>query len=135
MAIKQREQILHNGLLDRDSSVKEACIEMIFNNWLPATGSNIIQFLESLDVVSNTKVALESLRGFFEKYPKLFSTFPDSYFESLTVETAFIMRVYCEFVVEKQTLQDAQELLPEVIKFCSVFEEFMRVFCSFENFR
>ena len=117
LAIKQREQILHNGLLDRDSSVKEACIEMIFNNWLPATGSNIIQFLESLDVVANTKVALESLRGFFEKYPKLFSTFPDSYFESLTVETAFIMRVYCEFVVEKQTLQDAQELLPEVIKF------------------
>ena len=75
LTIRQRETILKNGLLSRDESVKEACIEMIFNNRLPATGSNIIQFLESLDVVGNSKVSSESLKGFFEKFPKFIFDF------------------------------------------------------------
>ena len=120
LSIKQRETILKSGLFDRDSSVKEACVEMIFTLWLPQTSSNIIQFLDSLDIISNTQIALEALKGFFAKYPKLFSKFPEAYFQALTAETAFIMRSFCEFRLQSgDGIEAVQELLPEVIHFAT----------------
>jgi condensin complex subunit 3 len=125
LSIKQRELILKNGLFDRDPSVKEACVEMIFSLWLPQTGSNIIQFLDALDVISNTQIALEALKGFFCKYPSLFTKFPDAYFEALTADTAFIMRSYCEFVLVRGE-SAVQDLLPEVIQFAT----FLKAACE-----
>ena len=102
-------------------------MEMIFSLSLPQTGSNIIQFLDALDVISNTQIALEALKGFFCKYPSLFSRFPDAYFEALTAETAFIMRSYCEFMLERgEKLEAVQEPLPEVIQFAT----FLKASCE-----
>lgn len=94
LSVEERDLVLKAGLSDRDESVQKACVDMIFSHWLPRTSSNLVEFLTCIDVVSNTKVAEDALKAFFAVIPGLFQSFPDSYFDHLTVETVFIFRVY-----------------------------------------
>lgn len=112
------EIVLKNGLLDRDVSVRDACIDMLFSYWLPKAQSNLIHFMSGINVLENTEIAIEALKGFFARFKDLFTTFSEDFFESLTNETALIMRVYCEYVFEvNRDAAAVQELLPELTAF------------------
>lgn len=117
LSVQQRDEVLRTGLTDRDQSVKQACIDMIFTNWIHDTNSNLIDFLACLDVQSNTKMSESALECFFGMNPSMFESFSAQYLENLTVETAFILRVFCGW--KKAQAGDAavvQEMLPELVQ-------------------
>lgn len=117
LSVEQRDYILTSGLTDRDESVVKTCIDMILSHWLPRTNSNIIGFLTSLDVVSNQEVAESALQSFFKVMPNIIDPRQESYLEHLTVEIAFVLRVYCEYVLKSSSSQvDPQEILPGLSK-------------------
>lgn len=117
LTIQQRDEILNSGLTDREASVRQACTDMIFENWIQKANGNLIQFLAGLDVISNTKVAEIALKHFFRKLPNMLNdNFNDQFLQSMTAEMAFILRVYCEHQVSenKDDRQIVQDLLPEL---------------------
>lgn len=91
---------------------------MIFENWIQKANGNLIQFLAGLDVISNTKVAEIVLKHFFHKLPNMLNNnFNDQFLQSMTVEMAFILRVYCEHQIStssSSSSEDVQDLLPEL---------------------
>ena len=101
----------------REASVKQACTDMIFENWIQKTNGNLIQFLAGLDVISNTKVAETALKHFFHKMPNMLNgNFNEQFLQSMTAEMGFILRVYCEHQVSSNSndRQVVQDLLPEL---------------------
>ncbi|PJF19834.1 Nuclear condensin complex subunit 3 domain-containing protein [Paramicrosporidium saccamoebae] len=109
LSMKQRDNVLRTGLIDRDPNVRRACVEMVFGRWIQAAENNLIQLLMSLDVIGHAPVAEYALKAFYETTPEMFTVFPSAYFENLTPETAIALRVYCE-----QPGSNAGELLPEM---------------------
>jgi condensin complex subunit 3 len=125
LSIQQRDEILRAGLMDREAPVRQACSDMIFEHWIQKTDGNLIQFLAGLDVLSNTEIAEVALKNFFEKLPDMLTdSFTSQFLESMTVEMAFVLRVYCEHQLgltngDAQGIQDA---LPEL----SVMAQYVR---------
>lgn len=102
----------------REASVKQACTDMIFENWIHKTNGNLIQFLAGLDVISNSKVAETALKHFFDKIPNMLDgNFNEQFLTSMTAEMGFILRVYCEhqISINSSNPQAVQDLLPELI--------------------
>ena len=88
---------------------------MIFENWIQKTNGNLIQFLVGLDVISNSKVSEIVLKHFFHKIPNMLNNnFNEQFLQSMTVEMAFILRVYCENQISLLDRQVIQDLLPEL---------------------
>lgn len=119
LSVEQRDAVLRAGLTDRETGVKQACIDMIFRNWIHDANSNLVEFLACLDVQSNTRMAEGALEAFFTGHPEesIAEAFADrAYFENLTVETAFILRVYCQWRAAKEGMAGVQELLPEIVQ-------------------
>lgn len=118
LSIEQRDAVLRAGLTDRETSVKQACIDMIFRNWIHDANSNLVEFLACLDVQNNTKMSEGALEAFFDGHPEesIAEAFGPAYFENLTVETAFILRVYCQWRAAKDGAAVVQEVLPEIVQ-------------------
>jgi condensin complex subunit 3 len=98
-------------------TVRQACTDLIFENWIQKANGNLIQFLAGLDVISNTKVAETVLKHFFHKLPNMLSNnFNEQFLQSMTAEMAFILRVYCEHQISDASgdRQGVQDLLPEL---------------------
>lgn len=106
--------------------MRQACTDMIFENWIQKANGNLIQFLAGLDVVSNTKVAETALKHFFHKLPNMLNNnFNEQFLQSMTAEMAFILRVYCEHQISNSQSGDrqiVQDLLPEL----SVMNQYAR---------
>lgn len=115
LSISQRDAILRSGLRDRDSSVRRACVEMVFGSWIKTANNNLIMLLLSLDVIRNLEVAEWALRSFYEMVPDMFPSFPPAYLQNLTPETAIALRVYCE----RAGPERAPDLLPEMTELAS----------------
>ena len=49
----------------RDESVKNACLQMVFETWIIDADNNLVMLMSSLDVITNNKVAEELLKGYF----------------------------------------------------------------------
>ena len=129
LSVEQRDFVLKSGLTDRDEAVSRACVDMIFSHWLEQTNSNLIEFLTCLDVVSSDgEVAECALKSFFKVIPRLFDSFPEVYFDHLTVETAFVLRAYLAFVKDlhdcTNTSQDINDMVPELTKLKQVMMKF-----------
>ena len=95
-----------------------------------------------LDAVGNTEVVEEVLKAIFEASPNLpfkfdgqllFSlslslslSFPlfkltfitENFWDNLTPDSVVLMRVFCEYTVQKKEDTGVDELLPEISKFC-----------------
>jgi condensin complex subunit 3 len=50
LTITQRMQLLRDGLNDRNERVRQACIDMVVNGWLPAREMDAVSLLQKLDV-------------------------------------------------------------------------------------
>ena len=98
LSIEARETLLKCGLRDRDASVKKACVQMLCENWLKKSESNVLvvratsnpsqqkeerkkthgcvvlrssQLMTRLDAVGNTDIVEEALKAIFEANPNL----------------------------------------------------------------
>lgn len=102
LSIETREDLLKNGLRDRDLGVRKACTQMLCENWLKKSDSNLLVFLTRLDVMGNSEIAEETLKAIFEANSNLPFSFDDQYWESLTPESVVLMRSFCEHIAQKK---------------------------------
>lgn len=133
LAVEQRDAILQSGLHDRDEQVRKACIDVLFGAWLHRANSNLVELVACLDVVADPELGESVMGTFFSIYPsKLFpeGSLPDGYFENLTVETVFILKMYCRHIGE-----EADSLLPDVAKLVETLSRFYQYFLSGKDVR
>jgi condensin complex subunit 3 len=67
-SIAQREQILRNGLGDRDETVK-ASVAKLIGQWVDLFGGNLLEYLDTFELVSGTEVAEDGLKALFKHRP------------------------------------------------------------------
>lgn len=133
LAVEQRDAILQSGLHDRDEQVRKACIDVLFGAWLHRANSNLVELVACLDVVADPQLGESVMSTFFSIYSsKLFSEggLPEGYFENLTVETSFILKMYCRHIGE-----EADSLLPDVAKLVDTLSRFYQYFLSGNDVR
>ncbi|CAG8494900.1 11036_t:CDS:10 [Ambispora leptoticha] len=123
LKIEDREKLLHWGLTDRDPAVKQACIKMLSTVWIEQADNNLLEFLERLDVVSSS-IAKEALLAFFAAREDLTESlqFNDSFWDDLTVEKAFLVRVFGEFCKEDNGRFD--DIMPEVTRLAFYIQKY-----------
>ncbi|CAG8487553.1 10782_t:CDS:10 [Ambispora gerdemannii] len=123
LKIEDREKLLHWGLTDRDPAVKQACIKMLSTIWIEQANNNVLEFLERLDVVSSN-IAKEALLAFFAARQDLTESlqFDDSFWNDLTVEKAFLVRIFSEFCKEDNGRFD--EIMPEVTRLAFYIQKY-----------
>jgi len=132
-SIAQREQILRNGLGDRDETVKASTAKLI-GQWVDLFGGELLEFLDTFELVSGTEVAEDALKALFKHRPDVLDSIKfegaqvragavvrfltrriDSYWtELLTPEKAFLARVFADHCVATKDEARMESTLPVV---------------------
>ena len=132
-SIAQREQILRNGLGDRDETVKASTAKLI-GQWVDLFGGNLLEYLDTFELVSGTEVAEDALKALFKHRPDVLDAIKfegmhihigpvvrsltwrvDSYWtELLTPEKAFVARVFADHCVATKDEARMESTLPVV---------------------
>ncbi|EIW69906.1 hypothetical protein TREMEDRAFT_30304 [Tremella mesenterica DSM 1558] len=114
LSIAQREEVVRNGLGDREPSVRKAAAAML-GGWVDQVEGDILEFLSRFDVISS-QVAEEALISVFVTRPEVFAAieFTDEYWTSLTPEKAFLARVFVEHCITEKDEARLEEALPVV---------------------
>lgn len=132
-SIAQREQILHNGLGDRDETVKASTARLI-GQWVDFFGGNLLEYLDTFELVSGTEVAEDALKALFKHRPDMLDSIKfegthtfvgpvvrfltwrlDSYWtELLTPEKAFLARVFADHCAATTDEARMESTLPVV---------------------
>ncbi|OOQ88988.1 nuclear condensin complex subunit 3 [Penicillium brasilianum] len=118
LSLGMREKLLRWGLRDRDESVRKATGKLFYDRWVedcagtnqgenvgqrsPPNQSALLELLERIDVVSSgveSGIAHEAMRSFWEGRPDYREAvlFDEPFWESLTGESAFMLRTFNEF--------------------------------------
>jgi condensin complex subunit 3 len=152
LSLSMREKLLRWGLRDRDESVRKATGKLFYDRWIEdCAGTNkdsedgasvqrsapnipaLLELLERIDVVSSgmdSGIAHEAMRSFWEGRPDYREAvvFDEQYWESLTAESAFLLRSFNDFCrVENEGKFDslADEKIPEVTAFAHFLKKYM----------
>ncbi|WWC72552.1 uncharacterized protein I206_106514 [Kwoniella pini CBS 10737] len=114
LSIAQREEIVRNGLGDREGTVRKAAAGML-GGWVDHVEGDMIEFLSRFDVVSS-QVAEEALISVFVTRPEILDTieFSEEYWKSLTPEKAFLSRVFVDHCINNKDDSRVEEVLPVV---------------------
>ncbi|CAO3677491.1 unnamed protein product [Umbelopsis vinacea] len=117
LSISQRHQLLNSGLKDRDELVLKAVSKMISTHWIRHADHNLLEFLERLDVVDNAS-ADSVLETFLDARPDIIEsiTFNEQFWDNLSIESAFLARVFTKFLQKKQYHEKLDAVLPEVTR-------------------
>ncbi|RIB03229.1 nuclear condensing complex subunit [Gigaspora rosea] len=123
LSIEDREKLLSWGLTDRDPHVKKACVRMLSTSWIQHANDNLLELLERLDVVGSN-IAQEALISIFNARPDIVQmlNFEDIFWENLTAEGSFLVRVFCEYNKEDEGKLD--EILPEVTRLAFYIQKY-----------
>ncbi|OCF43623.1 condensin complex subunit 3 [Kwoniella heveanensis CBS 569] len=114
LSIAQREEIVRNGLGDREGSVRKATAGML-GGWLDQAEGDLLEFVSRFDVVSS-QVAEDALVSVFVTRPETLDTveFDDTFWTSLTPEKAFLARVFVDHCIANKDEARLEEVLPVV---------------------
>ncbi|GAB5588119.1 chromosome condensation complex Condensin [Umbelopsis nana] len=117
LSISQRHQLLDWGLKDRDALVLKAVSKMISTHWIRHADHNLLEFLERLEVVDSPS-ADAVLEAFLDARPDIIESieFNDQFWDNLSIESAFLARVFTKFLQKKQYLEKLDKVLPEVTR-------------------
>lgn len=116
MEADQIQELLTNGLSDRDSLVKEAAVQLVTEHWLEELGGDVFDLLAALRPAIND-VAERALLEFF-RVRRDFSpveAMKDDFLSRLGVETAFFFRVYFDYCNGHKMIGVIEESFPEAI--------------------
>ncbi|KAI5451535.1 chromosome condensation complex Condensin, subunit G [Naganishia albida] len=114
LSIAQREEVVKNGLGDREPAVRRAAAFML-GEWLTAAGGDLLEFLRRFDVVSS-QVAEDALLSLFVTRKEIVEgiAFDADYWTVLTPEKAFLARVFVEHCISKNDDARLERVLPVV---------------------
>ncbi|KAI9781342.1 MAG: hypothetical protein M1816_002410 [Peltula sp. TS41687] len=144
LSLSMREKLLRWGFRDRDENVRKAAGKLFRERWIedcagtwastegggavgeasPPNFDALLEMLERIDVVNSgveDGVALEALMSFWEGRPDYRDAvcFEDSYWDSLSAESAFMARTFHDFVrLHRNGRYEnlLEEKMPEVTK-------------------
>ncbi|KAL6850871.1 chromosome condensation complex Condensin, subunit G [Amphichorda felina] len=152
LSLGMREKLLRWGLRDRDENVRKAAGRLFRERWIEdcagappkedgtpgePSGPNfdgLLELLERIDVINSgveNGVALEAMNGFWEGRPDYREgvDLDDSFWETLSAESAFMVRSYNEFCRKEgngKYERLIEEKLPEVTKLAFYLERYMQ---------
>ncbi|OCF54753.1 condensin complex subunit 3 [Kwoniella mangroviensis CBS 10435] len=131
LSIAQREEIVRNGLGDREGNVRKAAAGML-GGWVDLVEGDMIEFLSRFDVVSS-QVAEDALISVFVTRPEILDIveFNDEFWTSLTPEKAFLARVFVDHCISNKDDVRLEEALPVVtaLAFC-IQDEYNKLVAS-----
>ncbi|WVO20456.1 uncharacterized protein IAS62_001753 [Cryptococcus decagattii] len=128
LTIAQREEVVRNGLGDREPSVRKAAAGMLAG-WLDLAEGDLLEFLSRFDVISS-QVAEDALMSIFVTRPELLQgiEFEDEYWTTLTPEKSFLVRVFVDRCMTIKDTARIENSIPVVtaLAFC-VQEEYNKL--------
>ncbi|CAO3652827.1 unnamed protein product [Cunninghamella echinulata] len=115
----ERYKLIKWGLTDRDSAVKRAAKKMIATEWIKHTEHNLLEFLERMDIMDGmvddiSEKMLTALLDYQKRSVSL--NFDEQYWENLSPESAFLVRVYIKVLVLNEMEDTLDKILPEVTR-------------------
>ncbi|KAG8932901.1 hypothetical protein FRC01_011776 [Tulasnella sp. 417] len=115
LTIAQREEVVKNGLKDRESSVRTAAGRLV-GGWVDLFEGGLVELLKLFDLIGSEEVAQEALLSAFVTRPDLFDAveFGDAFWEDLTPEKAFLARVFVDHCVSIKDTSRVESSLPVV---------------------
>ncbi|CAE6447053.1 unnamed protein product [Rhizoctonia solani] len=123
LSVAQREEVVSNGLGDREESVRGAAAKMI-GTWVDAKDGDLLEFLKYFDLLKS-KVAEDALLSVFLARPDIHEAveFGDDYWSNLTPEKAFLARVFIDRCVTDKDNERLDRSLPVVTMFAFRIQE------------
>ncbi|KAK6203080.1 nuclear condensing complex subunit [Scheffersomyces amazonensis] len=128
LSYEEREFLLKWGLNDRDESVKQAAIKMLTQTWFESVNEDLLSLI-SLLRVSDSKVADLALETFFQVKPEILDTFKfdDNYWKQLTIDKAFLMRVFYDHCSKNNLYDLIEPNFPESIELANILEKYLQL--------
>ncbi|RSL97438.1 hypothetical protein CEP52_010883 [Fusarium oligoseptatum] len=135
LSVKMREKLLRWGRWIEDCAGVQPRGDGAPAEPSPPSFEGLQELLERIDVVNTgveNGVALEAMKGFWEGRPDYRETveFNDSFWETLSAESVFMVRSYNEFCRNEgdgKYLALLEEKLPEVTKLAFFLERYLHV--------
>ncbi|CAE6447886.1 unnamed protein product [Rhizoctonia solani] len=139
LSVAQREEVVSNGLGDREESVRGAAARMI-GTWVDAKDGDLLEvnsphlidmivlknfkFLKYFDLLKS-KVAEDALLSVFLARPEVHEAveFGDDYWSNLTPEKAFLARVFVDRCIADKDNERLDRSLPVVTMFAFRIQE------------
>ncbi|KAJ1311200.1 hypothetical protein OPQ81_009701 [Rhizoctonia solani] len=123
LSVAQREEVVSNGLGDREESVRGAAARMI-GTWVDAKDGDLLEFLKYFDLLKS-KVAEDALLSVFLARPEIHEVveFGDDFWNNLTPEKAFLARVFVDHCVAEKDNERLDRSLPVVTMFAFRIQE------------
>ncbi|WVQ85926.1 hypothetical protein IAT38_008094 [Cryptococcus sp. DSM 104549] len=123
LSIAQREEVVRNGLGDREGSVRKAAAGMLAG-WVDMVEDDLLEFLSRFDVAVS-EVAEDALISVFVTRPEIFGAveFGDDYWTSLTPEKAFLARVFVDRCISIKDTIRLEDSLPVVTAFAFLIQD------------
>ncbi|KAI7876242.1 hypothetical protein K492DRAFT_167295 [Lichtheimia hyalospora FSU 10163] len=117
LTLQQRNDLLKWGLNDRDRLVRRAASRMLANHWIRHADNNLLEFLERLDVV-DSPIADDVLTAFLNARTDIVNSikFEEQFWENLSTESAFMAKVFIQFLKSQKLEEKLDEILPEVTR-------------------
>ncbi|OXC68612.1 hypothetical protein AYX13_02817 [Cryptococcus neoformans] len=114
LTIAQREEVVRNGLGDREPSVRKAAAGMLAG-WLDLAEGDLLEFLSRFDVMSS-QVAEDALMSIFVTRPEVLQDieFEDVYWTALTPEKSFLVRVFVDRCITIKDTARLEDSIPVV---------------------
>lgn len=131
LTIGMREKLLRWGLNDRDESVRAEARKMFNFRWVEDANGDLLEVLERLDISSegiDGGAKDLALKGFWEERKDVFDeiSFDEDYWNSLTPESAFLVRSFNDFCRSGKTERaDADDKMPEVSQLAFYLQNYL----------
>lgn len=113
--------------------MRNACANMLCDQWIKQCDDNIIEFLGKLDVINGGEVAESALQSFFTTHPSLELKFDQFFWENLTPETVFLMRAYYQFCVDCKDGRVRDDVFPEVLEHTERLQKYITIMLNAED--
>ncbi|KAI9319753.1 nuclear condensing complex subunit, partial [Dichotomocladium elegans] len=117
LTTQQRSDLLKWGLNDRDPLVRQAASKMLANHWIRHTGNNLLKFIERIDLLEGSG-AEDILTAFLNARPDIVNTIKleEHFWDTLSVEGAFMAKVFIKFLKANKLEDMLDDILPEVTR-------------------
>lgn len=122
------DQLLNWGLNDRETSVKAAAESMLLKTWLSLANDEILQLIESLQVI-DSDVAETAMNVLYELQTDKLNTMEISpqTWKELTVEKAFFIRTFFDFCNKQKLYDNIDKNIPELTKLALLLQDYLKL--------
>lgn len=123
-----RDQLLNWGLNDREISVRAAAEVMLLKTWLSLANDEILQLIESLQVI-DSDVAETAMNVLYELQKDKLNTMEISpqTWKELTVEKAFFIRTFFDFCNKQKLYDNIDKNIPELTRLSLLLQDYLKL--------